>query len=206
MAVNADTAEAELIESESTNEGGPVAEPPAGEVAAGESTDTARKRRRVSANLVVGAGLVVVIVALGSVCGWLGHRVYQAHQAEQQRELYVQVARQGALNLTTIDHAQADQDVRRILDSATGQFYDDFSKRSGPFIEVVKQAQSKSVGTVADAGLESEGDNEAQVMVAVKVETSNAGAPEQQPRAWRMRVTVQKVGEDVKVSNVGFVP
>jgi Mce-associated membrane protein len=117
-----------------------------------------------------------------------------------------QVARQAALNLTTIDYQHADADVQRILDSATGQFFDDFSKRSQPFVDVVKQAQSKSVGTVTEAGLESEDHDGARVIVAVAVNTSNAGAPQQQPRAWRMRLTVQSVGGDAKVSNVGFVP
>jgi len=38
------------------------------------------------------------------------------------------------------------------------------------------------------------------------VNTSNVGAPQQEPRAWRMRLTVTKVGEEAKVSNVEFVP
>jgi Mce-associated membrane protein len=44
------------------------------------------------------------------------------------------------------------------------------------------------------------------VLVAVTVKTSNAGAAEQEPRAWRMRLTVKKVGDEAKVSNVEFVP
>jgi Mce-associated membrane protein len=40
----------------------------------------------------------------------------------------------------------------------------------------------------------------------VTVKTSNAGAPEQAPRAWRMRISVQKVDDGAKVSNVEFVP
>jgi Mce-associated membrane protein len=151
------------------------------------------------------AGLVLVL-ALGGLTGWLGFRAYQSHQADELRKLYLQVGRQGALNLTTIDYGRADADVQRILDSATGTFYDDFQARAQPFVEVVKQAQSKSVGTVAEAGLVSESDNQAEVLVAVTVETSNAGAPEQAPRAWRMRITVQKVGDDVKVAKVDFVP
>jgi Mce-associated membrane protein len=151
------------------------------------------------------AGLVAV-VALAGLTGWLGFRTYQSHQAEEQRNVFLQVGRQGALNLTTIDWQQADANVQRILDSATGTFYDEFQKRAQPFVEVVKQAQSKSVGTVSEAGLESESDNGAQVLVAVTVKTSNAGAPEQQPRAWRMRISVQKVGDEAKVSNVEFVP
>ncbi len=150
------------------------------------------------------AGLVLVL-ALGGLTGWLGFRAYQSHEADELRKLYLQVGRQGALNLTTIDFGRADADVQRILDSATGTFYDDFQARAQPFVEVVKQAQSKSVGTVAEAGLVSESENQAQVLVAVTVETSNAGAPEQAPRAWRMRITVEKVGDEVKVAKVDFV-
>ena len=149
---------------------------------------------------------LVLAVALAGLTGWLGFRTYQSRQADEARTLFLQVGRQGALNLTTIDWQQADANVQRILDSATGTFYDDFQKRAQPFVEVVKQAQSKSVGTIAEAGLESESDNGAQVLVAVTVKTSNAGAPDQAPRAWRMRISVQKVGDEAKVSNVEFVP
>jgi Mce-associated membrane protein len=163
------------------------------------------KPRMSHVRLATIAGLVAV-VALATLTGWLGYRTYQSHQAAEQRNLFLQVGRQGALNLTTIDWHEADANVQRILESATGTFYDDFQKRAQPFVEVVKQAQSKSVGTISEAGLESESDDGAQVLVAVTVKTSNAGAPEQQPRAWRMRISVQKVGDEAKVSNVEFVP
>jgi Mce-associated membrane protein len=151
------------------------------------------------------AGLVGVL-ALAGLTGWLGYRTWESQRAESARELFLQVGRQGALNLTTIDWEHADADVQRILDSATGTFYDDFQKRAQPFAEVVKQAKSKSEGTIAEAGLETSTENEAQVLVAVTVKTTNAGAPEQQPRAWRMRISVEKLGDEAKVSNVEFVP
>ena len=163
------------------------------------------KPRMSHVRLAMIAGLVLVL-ALGGLTGWLGFRAYESHKADEQRKLFLQVGRQGALNLTSIDFQQADADVQLILDSATGTFYDDFQERAQPFVEVVKQAQSKSVGTVAEAGLVSESENEAQVLVAVTVKTSNAGAPEQEPRAWRMRITLEKVGDEAKVSNVEFVP
>lgn len=151
------------------------------------------------------AGLMVVVVLAG-LTGWTGYRAYNSYQGEKQRQLFLQVGRQGALNLTTIDWEHAEADVQRVLDSSTGTFYDDFQNRAAPFVEVVKQAQSKSVGSISEAGLESGSKNGAQVLVAVTVNTSNAGAPEQQPRSWRMRISVEKVGEDAKVSNVEFVP
>lgn len=215
MAVNADTPDGELSSSSTQDEAMPAiedadAESPAfSDIADADAIgtdtddiDTGSGAPALRLALVVGT---IVVLALGGLAGWLGYRADQSHQAENDRELYLQVARQGALNLTTIDFQQADADVQRILDSATGQFHEDFELRSQPFLDVVKQAQSKSVGTITEAGLESVTGDEAQAIVAVSVKTSNAGAPEQQPRAWRMRVTVQKVGEDVKVSNVGFV-
>jgi Mce-associated membrane protein len=170
-----------------------------------DAKDVARQRRTMSpVRLAIAVG-VVAVVASTSVASWLGYREYQARQAQQQSELLIRVGRQGALNLTTIDYQHADSDVRRILDSATGSFYDDFAKRSKPFIEVLKKAQSKSVGTVTEAGLESQSGDEALVMVAVSVVTTNVGEPEGDPRHWRMRISVKKVGDDAKVSNVAFV-
>ncbi len=148
---------------------------------------------------------LVSVVALAGLCGWLGFRAYQSKKAADERNLFLQVGRQAALNLTTIDFEHADEDVQRVLDSSTGTFYDDFQARAQPFKEVVKQAKSKSVGTIAEAGVETINGDGADVLVAVTVKTSNAGAAEQEPRAWRMRITVQKVGDEAKVANVRFV-
>lgn len=155
--------------------------------------------------LFLAAGLLF-LAALGGLVGWLGFRAHESYQRAQQREVFLQAARQGALNLTTISYTEVDADIQRILDLSMGGFYDDFKKRSQPFVEVVKQAQSRSEGTITEAGLESMQGESAQALVAVTVRTSNAGAAEQQPRAWRMRINVQKVGETAKVSNVEFVP
>ncbi len=171
--------------------------------AEGAATSARTPMSHVKVALIAG---LVGVMALAGLTGWLGFRTYESRQAEAQRNLFLQVGRQGALNLTTIGWENAEADVQRILDSATGTFYDDFQQRAQPFVEVVKQAQSTSVGTIAEAGLESEGDNEAEVLVAVTVETSNAGAPDQEPRAWRMRILVEKIGDEAKVSNVEFVP
>ena len=150
---------------------------------------------------------VAIIVALLGVGGWLGFRLHQDDQVQAQRNLYVQVARQTAINLTTIDYTEVDADIKRVLDSATGAFHDEFQNRSQPFVEVVKKVQSKSEGTISEAGLLSYTKDQAQVLVAVAVKTSMAAAPpDQEPRRWRMRLTVDKTGDSAKVSNVEFVP
>jgi Mce-associated membrane protein len=171
----------------------------------GGSAETSVRPHRSGVRAAIAVGIAIV-AALGSLTGWLGYRTYGDRQVQQQRNLFVEVGRQGAVNLTTISYTEADADVQRILDSSTGTFYDDFKKRSQPFVEVVKQAQSKSEGTVTLAGLESQAGDQAQVLVAVTVKTTIAGAPEPQPRSWRMRISVQKVSDGAKVSNVEFVP
>ncbi|MGA9491913.1 MAG: Mce protein [Mycobacterium sp.] len=159
---------------------------------------------RIPKPIAVGVGIILALVGLG---GWLGYRVHQDHQVQAQRNLYVQVARQTAINLTTISYTEVDADIKRVLDSATGAFHDEFQNRSQPFVEVVKKVQSKSEGTIAEAGLLSSTKDQAQVLVAVSVKTSMGAAPaDQEPRRWRMRLTVDKTGDGAKVSNVEFVP
>jgi Mce-associated membrane protein len=170
-----------------------------------ESAKTPARARFSDTRMLITVGLVI-IAALAGVGGWLGYRGYQDREVQAQRNLYVQVARQTAVNLTTIDYTEVDADIKRILESATGSFYDDFQKRSQPFIDVVKKVQSKSEGTVAEAALLSETKDQAQVLVAVSVKTTIAAAPEQEPRRWRMRINVQQTVDGAKVSNVDFVP
>ena len=198
MAEHADAAE-------SIDEAVPADEATAEDYDAAESAETPAKAGFSDTRLLIAVGLAV-IAALASVGGWLGYRVYQDREAQGQRNLYVQIARQTAVNLTTIDYTQVDADIKRILESATGNFYDDFQKRSQPFVDVVKKVQSKSEGTVAEAALLSETKDQAQVLVAVSVKTTIAAAPEQEPRRWRMRISVQQTGDGAKVSNVDFVP
>jgi Mce-associated membrane protein len=170
----------------------------------------ARLRHRFDGRRIshVGSALVassVIVAVLAGLVGWLGYRAYQKHEDQARRDQFVQVARQGAVNLTTISYTEVDADVQRIIDLSTGAFRDDFQQRAKPFIEVVKAAQSKSEGTVTDAGLESQKGDSAQVLVAIAVKSRTSGG-EEAPREWRMRVEVQSVGDDARVSNVVFVP
>lgn len=203
MAGHAAIADPELTDVSVDEETSASADEPGSDDSSGNVDEGPRHLPPVRNIIVAAAGISVVLAGLG---GWLGYRDYQAHQQQLEQQRYVAVGRQAALNLTTIDFTQVDGDVRRILDGATGTFLDDFQKRVQPFVEVVKQAKSKSVGTVTEAGLESVQGDHAQVLVAVQVKTTTDGAPAGDPRGWRMRIDVQKAGNDLKVANVQFVP
>ncbi|MDT5091406.1 MAG: Mce-associated rane protein [Mycobacterium sp.] len=172
----------------------------------GDDEPTPRSKKRMSDPLRATLLGLAAVVASAALVGWFGFHAHQAHRAQAEQSQLIQAARQGAVNLTTINWQRADADVQRIVDGATGEFYDDFARRSQPFIELVKQTKSVTVGTVTEAGLESQTADTAEVLVAVTVTTSNAGAPQPDPHAWRMRISVQRVGDQAKVSNVEFVP
>ncbi|WP_395307989.1 mammalian cell entry protein [Mycobacterium sp. AMU20-3851] len=183
---------------------------PAADFDGSESTDLAEPNRRQEARRrsfwhPVAFG-VVIMAAFAAIATWQGYRFYQDQQAVRHSEQFLQAARQGALNLTTIDWQHAEADVQRIMDGAAGEFYDDFAQRAQPFVEVVKQAQSVSVGSVTEAALESQTGAEAQALVAVSVKTSSTAGAEAVPRAWRMRISVQQSDDQMKVSRVEFVP
>lgn len=148
-----------------------------------------------------------MIFVLAGLVGWLAYRADQSRRSDQERASFLQAGRQAALDLTTIDYTTADADIARVLNSATGKFHDDFQKRSQPLVDVTKQTQSKSVGTIAAAALESAENGLARVLVAVQVETTSTVDPNTHPvKGWRMRIDVQRVGQSMKVANVEFVP
>jgi Mce-associated membrane protein len=204
MAVDADPADRELAAApteESPNEPGESDEPAEADSDAGTSRAApgTRLRRAIAASLAI-------TLTVGGLTGWLGYRAYESRQHQLRHNMFLQTARQGALNLTTISYTEVEADVQRIIGSATGTFHDDFQKRSQPFVDVVKQAQSKSQGSITEAAVESENRDSAQVLLAVTVDTSIAGVAEPQPRAWRMRINVEQVGDSAKIANVEFVP
>lgn len=152
--------------------------------------------------LIVGLTGVLVLALL---VGWLGVRAQASRSAAAEREMFVQAARRTAINLTTIDYQDSEGDVRRVLDSATGEFYERFSQRAPLIIDTVKQKHSQAISTVSEAGLESQSDDEAQVLVAVNVSSTHLGGLTEPPHELRMRMTVQRVGEQAKVSDVEYV-
>jgi Mce-associated membrane protein len=162
------------------------------------AAEPSRRRRR----LITGA---VVLALLIGLIAWGGWQDLQARRAELVREQMIAAAREGLLALTTIDHSEIDRDVQRILDASTGAFRDDFDQRAEPFKAAARKAQSTSVGTINEAGIENVDGDSAHVLVALTVMTSNSGVPERQPKSWRTRATVTRVDDGFKVAAVEFI-
>jgi Mce-associated membrane protein len=162
-------------------------------------------RRAISPQRAALAFGITALTAVTVLLGWQVVQLHRKHAAEQQLAAYLQAGKQGALNLTTIDWQHADADVERILDSATGRFHDDFAGRAPGFVEVVKQTQSHTEGTILEAGIEHETDSGAAILVAVQVGSTQLGQTDQRTRSWQMRIDVENAAGSPKVQNVEFV-
>lgn len=154
------------------------------------------------------AVVAVVVVAIGAlvVTGLMvvAHQKVVARQ-ERQAEL-VAAARQGVIALLSIDYNRAKADVQHVIDLSTGTFKDDFTRGADDFVKTAEQSKAVTVGTVKSAALEKENGDTGVVLLAASSTVTNANGAHQDPRAWRMSVTVARDGAQYKMSNVEFVP
>jgi Mce-associated membrane protein len=169
-------------------------------------TEPARRRFRVpNVAQALCAAAVVAIVGLLGASGWMAWQHHQVVNERQRAAAYVATARQGVVNLTSLDFNRAKEGVQRVLDIATGEFRDDFQKRAEDFASVVKDSKAVTEGSVAAAAVESMNENSAVVLVLGNERVTNIAGAKDQPRTFRFRVSVVHDGDDLKVSKVEFV-
>lgn len=165
---------------------------------AGSAEDGPRPlvRRLVLAGFVVALVLAVVAGVL-----WNGARAAQA-----DRVAALEKAQAAAVELTSINYETAEQDVRRVLDGATGDFGGLFAQNLDSYITLVKESKVATTGEVTGAGLESLDGDTARAIVAVKATVHNQTVPNGESRFYRMVTELQKKDGDWLVARVEFVP
>ncbi|MCV7216974.1 hypothetical protein H7J51_17005 [Mycobacterium crocinum] len=161
---------------------------------------------RIGAVTVAVAATVIVAIAALVVTGLMvvAHQKVTAQQ--QHRAELVAAARQGVIALLSIDYNRAKADVQHVIDLSTGTFKDDFTRGADDFVKTAEQSKAVTVGTVKSAALEKENGDTGVVLLAASSTVTNANGAHQDPRAWRMSVTVARDGAQYKMSNVEFVP
>jgi Mce-associated membrane protein len=167
-----------------------------------------RLRRRPKWSTIAAALAILIIIGAvsGSVYMVLEHRnsMRQQHRVAE----FDAAARQGVVTLTSLDFNDAKEGVRRIVDDSTGSFKDDFLKMADDFVKVVEQSKVVARGTVQAAAVELDTmtADSAVVLVACTSEITNAAGAKQDPRSYRLIVTMSRDGGQLKMSKVEFVP
>ena len=174
---------------------------------AGESTGEIRPPRGLSRwRAAALAAAAVVIGALLALTGLMLVKHNEAAANRAQDREFLEAASEGIVALLSIDHGRAEADVQRILDLSIGAFRDDFASRAGDFITTAQKGKAVTKGAVTAAALESAGDDNAVVLVAATSQVTNVSGARDDPRPWRMSVTVSRDEDQWKMSNVEFVP
>ncbi|NKY57710.1 hypothetical protein [Nocardia flavorosea] len=156
---------------------------------------------------MVARALVAVIVLLSLATG--GYSIWNHQQiaaAQAREDEFLNAAREGVIALTTLDSGRATDDVKRVLDHSTGAFRTDFQTRSEDFTKVVEQSKVATQGEITAAAVESMTDESAVVLVSAVSRVTNSAGAQQEPRVWRLSVTVTREGAESKMSKVEFVP
>ena len=161
-----------------------------------------RRRRPVLA-----AGLAAVIVAAlltGTVyMAWQHHR---ATEHRRQVAEFAAAARQGVVNLMSMDYNAAKQSVQRVLDGSIGKFKTNFAESADDFMKALQEEKIVTTAVVNDAAVESMDGDSAVVLVSAtsRREGPNAPKDQQAPRVWRVVLSMQRDGDQIKMSGVEF--
>ncbi|BBZ41478.1 hypothetical protein [Mycobacterium conspicuum] len=163
-------------------------------------------RRLPSLSVTWKAAVILLICAFVGASGYMVWQRHEITEHNQRVASFLAGARQGVVNMTSLDFNKAKEDVQRVIDSSTGQFRDDFQQRAKDFTTVVEQSKVVTQGTVNAAAVQSIDGNSALVLVAATSRITNAAGAKDEPRNWRLKVTVTEDGGQYKMSKVEFVP
>ena len=171
-----------------------------------ESRPAGWRRRLPSLSATSKVAAILFICAFSGVSGYMVWQDHETTERAQREANFKAGARQGVINMTSLDFNRAKEDVQRLLDSSTGEFRDDFQQRAKDFASVVEQSKVVTQGTVNATALESMDERSASVLVLATSRITNAAGAKDEPRLWRLRVTVTEEGGQYKMSKLEFVP
>jgi Mce-associated membrane protein len=205
----ADTASAEVTATSTASTDTATSAEPTDEdvINIGPAPRPAEFKRRMQPRSATAAVVATATLTLGllGVSAYLVWHHDQVIERRQQDAAFLSAARQGIVNMTSFDFNRAKEDVQRVIDGSTGEFRDDFQKRAADFTTVVQQSKVVTQGSVAAAAIESVRGDSAVVLVLASERVTNAAGAKDEPREFRLRVTVSPDGDQLKMSKVEFV-
>jgi Mce-associated membrane protein len=143
----------------------------------------------------------LLVLALAA-CAWAGYLFVGNRQVRHERDGALLAARQYAVDLTTYDFATVDADFARFARHGTAAFRRTFAATVATTRPAIVQAQSRAIGTVVGAGLESLSGGRASVLLAVDQEVRSGRRPGVTTDRNRIRMTLVRSGNGWLVTGV----
>lgn len=164
--------------------------------AAEDNPDSSRLRR-----LSVAAGGAVLIAAAATSAA-LGSQLWHHRNIDMASNQAQATATAYAETLTSIDSAKVDENFTRILDGATGEFKDMYTKSSVQLRQLLIDNKATAHGTVVDSAIQSKSEDKVVVLLMVDQTLSNTALPDSRVDRSRMKITMERVGDRWLASKV----
>jgi Mce-associated membrane protein len=148
------------------------------------------------ARFVVAACILAGLAAIGLA----SYLFVGREQATRDRDGALAAARQYAADLTTYDFATVDADFARFARHGTKSFQTSYAATRATARPAIVSAQSRALGTVVGAGLESFGHGHAVVLLAVDQQIRSARQTGPTQDHSRIRMTLVKAGDGWLIS------
>ena len=164
------------------------------------------------AGLLRTVAVAVTTLLTAGLLGATGYMVWQHQKAAELRRSaaeFTAAARQDVINLMSMDYTRAQESVQRVLDNSTGKFRANFDETADEFVKALQDEKIVTTATINDAAVELDSmtDESAVVMVSATSRREGRQAPkeQQQPQVWRVVLTLEREGDQIKMSGVEFV-
>ncbi|MDN5757331.1 MAG: hypothetical protein L0H59_02180 [Tomitella sp.] len=115
---------------------------------------------------------------------------------------YIDKADMVVLDIVNASPDTAEKNAQEVLDNSIGDFHDVYAGARDQYLAMVTGSEATSEGKIIQSGLESIDGTKATVLVLASTEVTNKSVSEPSRRDFRLRVTVEKQGDDYKVSSL----
>lgn len=159
---------------------------------------THRAWKRYARNGLVAA----VFVGAFGLAGILGWKLWEQHTLDEAAKNAQQTAIDYAQVLTSIDSNNLDQNFADVLNGATGEFKDMYTKDSMQLRQLLIDNKATAHGVVIDSAIQSESKDKVTVLLLVDQTVTNTARPDARSDSSRMKMTMEKVDGRWLASNV----
>jgi Mce-associated membrane protein len=151
--------------------------------------------------------LVLVAVAALAAAVVLGLRWNSDRTLNKAHEQALAAAKQTTVNFVSVSASTVDRDLQRIVDGATADFRDEFTRGESQVRSAVVENKVDSHGTILRAALVSGNRHAAVVLVAIDATVKNVKTPNGRASHYRIQVDVSRDPDSGRwlVSRLQFV-
>lgn len=148
--------------------------------------------RRYLVRLFRRFGYSVSVVAVFSLVAGLGWQLWQQHRVAAAESAAQDAAVHYAQVLTSIDSNKVDDDFAAVLNGATGDFKDTYTKASVQLRQLLIDNKATAQGTVVQSAVQSGSRDEVVVLLMVNQAVTNTNRPDPRVDRTRMKMTMTR--------------